>query len=219
MKALVILCGSGHRDGSEIHEAVFTLAALEECGAEMTIAAPNDLQSGTTNHCNGLAASGASRNMLEESARIARGQIVPLSEVAAESFDALFFPGGFGVARNLCNFAEAGEDMQVRQYISDLIRNFYRLGKPMGFICIAPVLAAKVLSEFSPVLTSGNSNDVAGVMERWGATHQICEKGGCLVDQKAKIVSTPAYMYGDSKMAEVSRGIEKLVEAVQRMIR
>lgn len=217
MRALVILCGSGHRDGSEIHEAVFTLTALEQAGASVQVAAPDGLQADTINHCNGQSERNSERNMLAESARIARGQITALSDVNPDQYDSLFFPGGFGVARNLCNFADAGENMQVRDDISDLIKSFYQLRRPMGFICIAPVLAAKVLSEYKPLLTAGSSGDVSKIMEQWGARHQECQKGECLVDEKSKIVSTPAYMYGDSSMAEVNEGIKRLVKSICQM--
>ena len=101
---LVILSGCGVYDGAEIHESVLTLLALARHGASVTIAAPNKDQMHVINHATGDVMS-ESRNVMVEAARIARGQITDLSEIQSGDYDAVFIPGGFGAAKNLCTFA------------------------------------------------------------------------------------------------------------------
>src|SRR3990172_1601591 len=141
----VILSGCGVYDGSEIHEAVITLLAIDRLGAEAVMCAPNVPQMHVVNHLSGEVEAGASRNVLVESARIARGKIRDLAEVRAEEFDAVMLPGGFGAAKNLCDFAVKGKDCEVRPEVARLIREVHAQGKPVAAVCIAPAVLAKVL--------------------------------------------------------------------------
>jgi enhancing lycopene biosynthesis protein 2 len=209
MRVAVLLNGSGHRDGSEIHEAVLSMLALEKHGADISCFALNEPQARVCDHVSGQVAN-ETRNMLTESARIARGKIKPLSEFVAKDFAALMIPGGTGVAFNLCDFATAGRDMQVHPMVADAIRSAFDHQLKIGAVCIAPVLLAKVLGEYHPQLTVGALGDVSQVLESWGAVMVDTSKGGAVIDTKHRLATTPAYMYDDSSMQAVWEGVEKV---------
>ena len=210
----VVLAGCGYLDGAEIHEATLTLLALDRLGAEVIVMAPNKEQAHVVDHQKSEPVEGASaRNVFDESARISRGNLHELSSVNADELDALILPGGFGAAKNLCDFAFKGADMTVDETLAALIQKVHGAGKPLGFICIAPAIAAKVLGESKPKLTIGNDPDTAAALNSFGAEHVDCPVDEIVVDERLKIVSTPAYMLGPS-IAPVAKGIDKLVDQV-----
>jgi enhancing lycopene biosynthesis protein 2 len=212
----VILSGSGYLDGSEIHEATLTLLFLDKRGAKVTAMAPDVRQMHVVDHLRGEAAGAESRNVLAEAARITRGAIVDVKSVKAEDLDALILPGGYGAAKNLCTFATEGVKLQVNPDVERLVRDVAAAGKPLGFICIAPVIAAKVLGAKKVKLTIGNDPATAAVVNALGATHVDTPVDQIVVDEKNKVVSTPAYMLGPT-IAPVAAGIERLVGAVLEM--
>ena len=212
----VILSGCGVYDGSEIHEAVITLLAIDRNGAEAVCMAPNIAQLHVVNHLTGEVATGESRNVLVEAARIARGKILPVSEVRAADLDAVMLPGGFGAAKNLSSFAVDGKGMKVIPQVEKLVKAVHAAGKPMGFICISPVIAAKVLGPEGVTVTIGNDKGTADAIASWGAKHVERPVDDIAIDKKLKVVSTPAYML-DSWTAGVYAGIDKLVAAVLEM--
>jgi enhancing lycopene biosynthesis protein 2 len=212
-KVGVVLSGCGVYDGAEIHESVITMMALDKRGAEMVICAPNVAQMHVVNHVTGEVEEGAERNVLVESARIARGSISDVTEVSADQLDALILPGGFGAAKNLCDFAVAGPDCTVNPDVAALVQEVHRQGKPVAAVCIAPALIAKVLGGEAPELTIGTDADTAGALESMGATHVACPVTEFVVDRDKKIVSSPAYMLGQS-ISEVAEGIDRTVEAM-----
>ncbi len=212
----VVLSGCGFLDGAEIHEATLTLLFLDRQGARVTAMAPNVDQMHVIDHLIGEPVPGERRGVLAESARLARGQIVDMAKVKARDLDALILPGGYGAAKNLCTFALDGSAMKVEREVARLVRDMAAAEKPMGFICIAPVIGAKVLGELAPRLTVGNDADTASAMNAFGAQHVECAVDQIVVDRKNRIVSTPAYMLGPS-IAPVAAGIEKLVAAVLEM--
>jgi enhancing lycopene biosynthesis protein 2 len=213
----IILCGCGFIDGAEIHEAVLTMLAVDRKGSEMIIAAPDIPQKHVVNHMTGKDAIGESRNVLTEAARIARGSIKPFKEMNAGMFDALLIPGGFGAAKNLCDFAYNGSKMTVLPDLDKLIKDTHKKGKPIGFMCIAPVIAAKVLGDGKIKLTIGNDPQTAKAINEMGGVHINCPVDDCIIDAEHRVVSTPAYMLGPN-IAKVGTGIEKLVNAVIEMI-
>jgi len=212
-KVGLVLAGCGYLDGAEIHEATLTLLALDRHGVEVIAMAPDKNQAHVISHQSSTEVEGAPRNVLQESARIARGNVQALGEVSADQLDALILPGGFGAAKNLCSFAFDGANMTVDENLSDLIGSMNALGKPLGFICIAPVIAAKVLAELNPTVTIGNDTDTAALISTLGGKHQDCPVDDIVVDENNKLVTTPAYMLGPS-IAPVSKGIDKLVDKV-----
>lgn len=210
-RVAVVLSGCGFLDGAEIHESVLTLLALDRAGTEVTCFAPDQAQAHVVNHFTGQPTT-ESRNVLTESARIARGKIQPLSQADAALFDALIVPGGFGAAKNLSNFAFEGVECKVNQDLTRLVQAMHKAGKPMGFICIAPALVPKMLDV--PVrLTIGNDIDTAEIIDAMGAEHVTCPVDDIVVDEEQKIVTTPAYMLAES-IGEAAQGIEKLVARV-----
>ena len=215
-KVGVVLAGCGYLDGSEIHEATLTLLALDQAGADIVIMAPDVSQMHVVDHKTSHPTESEKRKVLTESSRIARGEITKLDAVKAEELDALIIPGGFGAAKNLSNFAIDGPNMVVNTDLQDLIRNMQTANKPLGFICIAPTIGAKVLGELNPKLTIGNDPGTASALEKMGATHVDCEVDNIVIDENLKIVSTPAYMVGPS-IAPVARGITKLVKQIIEM--
>jgi enhancing lycopene biosynthesis protein 2 len=215
-KVGVILSGCGVYDGAEIHETVVTLLALDRHGAEAVICAPNVPQMHVVNHLTGEVAEGETRNVLVESARIARGAIRDVATVSADDLDALILPGGFGAAKNLCDFAVKGADCAVDPGVATLVRAVHAQGKPVAAVCIAPALIAKVLGDEGPALTIGSDADTAGALEAMGATHVTCPVEEFVVDRERKLVSSPAYMLAQS-ISEAAEGIEKTVATLLEM--
>ena len=212
----VVLAGSGVYDGSEIHEAVITLLTLDEAGAQIICMAPDMNQMHVIDHTNGEQEKGDSRNVLKESARIARGEITDIAEISANDLDALIFPGGYGAAKNLFTFATEGVNCSVNPEVERLVKEMYEAKKPLGFICIAPVLAAKILGEHNPKLTIGNDKGTAEAIEAMGGKHIERKVDEIAIDEENKIVTTPAYMLGPS-IAFVAKGIKKCVNKVLEM--
>lgn len=208
----VVLSGCGVRDGSEIHEAVCTLLAIDQAGAEAVCMAP-DIEFSEVNHCT-MEPTGATRKVLVEAARIARGNITDIAQVTAADIDALVFPGGFGAALNLCDFGQKGAGATVNPEVARLTREVNAAGKPIGAICIAPALIASILGkEAAPTLTIGTDAGTASEIEKTGAQHQDCPATGIVVDTKNKIVTTPAYMLA-GRISEVCEGISACVKKV-----
>jgi enhancing lycopene biosynthesis protein 2 len=218
-KVGVLLAGCGVFDGAEIHEAVVTLLALDRAGAEAVCIAPDKDQHHVVNHLLGQPSAGEpARNVLVESARIARGRIQSLGKVDAASLDALILPGGFGVAKNLCDFALVGGPCTVDPEVAALVRSVHQAGKPIGAMCIAPVVLASVLGNHRPRLTIGNDAGTASAIEAMGGQHVPCATSDVVVDTANGLVTTPAYMLA-SWIGEAATGIEKLVAEVLRMTR
>lgn len=209
----VVLSGCGVYDGSEIHEAVLTLLSLDRRGAEAVVCAPDAAQMHVVDHRSGEVEAGASRNVLAESARIARGRIRPLAEVAAKEVDGLVLPGGFGAAKNLSDFAVKGKGCAVRPDVARLVSEVHAQGKPVAALCIAPALLARVLGAEAPRLTIGNDRGTASALEAMGARHVDCAATEAVVDRERKLVTTPAYMLGES-ISEVAEGIDRAVAAL-----
>lgn len=208
-KIAVILSGCGVYDGAEIQESVITLLRLDQRGAQVQCFAPDIAQLHVINHLTGEAMP-ESRNVLVESARIARGDVKDIREANAEDFDALIVPGGFGAAKNLSNFAVEGAGCSVNPQVLELAEAFAEAGKPVGLICISPALAAKIYGP-GVTCTIGNCTDTAAALDKMGATHQECAVEDIVEDQARKLVSTPAYMLGKN-ISEVASGINKLVD-------
>ncbi|HEY3447746.1 MAG TPA: isoprenoid biosynthesis glyoxalase ElbB [Myxococcales bacterium] len=205
----VVLAGCGYLDGSEIHEATVTLLELDRLGATVRAAAPDVPQMHVVDHLAGKPTA-EKRGVLLEASRLVRGKIEPLSNLKASDLDAVVFPGGFGVAKNLCTFAVDGPKFKVEPQVERLVKEMHAAHKPMGFICIAPVIAAKVLGDQHPRLTIGDDRETAAVLEGLGAKHVVCKVDEIAVDERLKVVSTPAYMLGPT-IAPVAAGIAKLV--------
>lgn len=212
----VLLSGCGVQDGSEIHEAVLTLLALDEAGAEIVCMAPNKPQARVVDHRTNKEVR-ESRNCLVEAARIARGKIRDLADVRAEEIDAVILPGGFGAALNLCDFAVKGEKCAVDPQVRRLLSAMHAQSKPIGAICIAPAVLAAALGAESPKLTIGTDPGTAESLERMGASHVSCPVDQHVVDEANRVVTSPAYMLADS-IKELRLGITKVVEEVLRMV-
>ena len=231
----VVLAGCGRGDGSEIQEAVSVLLHLSRLHARVRCFAPDQAAVDVVDHATGKVEAGggagggvgSGRNLMVEAARISRGDIAPLAGLHAKDFDAVIFPGGFGVAKNLCTFAKDGAACSVHPQVERVIREFHGLGKPIGLVCIAPVLGARVLGKKAGgpgvEVTLGNvpaseAGSAASAIEAMGATHVCKHTTECHVDEARRVVSTPAYMH-DATPWEVYQGIGELVERVVAMAR
>lgn len=210
MKAAVVLAGCGVRDGAEIHEAVMTMYAIDKNGGTYRIFAPNVAQHHVMNHITGDEMK-ETRNVLTEAARIARGKISPLTDYRAEEFDALIFPGGFGVAKNLCTYAFDGPECSVDRVVEEAIRSTHRAGKPIGALCISPVLIARVLGNVT--VTIGNDKETVADIVRLGGKHEEKRHGEVSVDRKNLIVTAPCYML-DATVSEIARDAEAVVKTI-----
>lgn len=210
-KVAVLLAGSGHQDGSEIHETVFALAALSEKGVLWDAFSLNKKQTRVINHATSESCPSESRSMLSESARISRSRIFDLKNLAVQDYSALIIPGGFGVAFNLCSFAVEGQKMSVDPEVERVIRAFHETKKPIGAICIAPILLARVLGASSPKITLGAYSEASQAAEQLGARHEVCSQTDFVADRSLGLFTTPAYMYDNAKMCEVQTGIKAMV--------
>jgi enhancing lycopene biosynthesis protein 2 len=221
MKAGVVLSGCGVFDGSEVREAVLCLLALDMEGVAFQCVAPDRPQMHVIDHLAGQPAEGQERNVLVESARIARGDIKAAGDAKGSDFDLWVFPGGFGAAKNLCDFAFKGADCQIDPDVARLLREAREAGKPLCFCCIAPALAAKALQSegvSGAKLTVGLSSDgAAKAIEAMGQTHVEASARGFVADEANRIVSTPAYMHGDARLSEIFEGIRGAVKAAVAM--
>ena len=212
----VILSGCGIHDGSEIHETVLTLLRLDQRGIGYRCFAPDSDQRHVIDHLTGEEAEGETRNMLVESARLAGGAIDSLEALDPDAFDGVIVPGGFGITKNLSDFAVAGAEMTILPLLRDKLVPFHEAGKPIGLMCFAPVLVPRLLGGAIPV-TVGQNASVAGAISSMGGLHKSCAVDEVVVDREHRVVTTPAYMLGE-RISEVAQGIFKLVDKLDEMI-
>lgn len=213
-KIAVILCGSGYKDGSEIRESVAVLWALSQEGAEAHCFALDEPQADVVNCLTGQTAAGEKRNQLVEAARIARGQVQPLSKLRAAGFDGLAIPGGFGAAKNLCTFATQGSGGIVNPEVQRVLQEFHAAGKPIGAVCIAPALVALAFPKQGFELTLGAKGEASAELEKLGHRHVEKKPNEWHCDRKHRIVTTPAYMYDGAPLREIFAGVHGLVKEV-----
>ncbi|MDV7339767.1 isoprenoid biosynthesis glyoxalase ElbB [Terasakiella sp. A23] len=209
-KIAVVLSGCGVFDGAEIHESVLTLLAIQRAGASYQCFAPNIDQHHVINHMTGDEMD-ETRNVLVESSRIARGDIKALSDYNPADFDALMLPGGFGAAKNLSSFALDGPDCQVNADVADALKATRAASKPIGALCITPAVLAKVFGDVT--LTIGQDEGTASAIETLGCTHEATDHGEIIVDEAAKVVTSPCYML-DANIAQIADGAEACVNKV-----
>lgn len=217
-KILVVLAGCGAKDGAEIHESVLTLLAIDKAGATYQCAAPNKPQHHTLNFIDNSEMPEV-RNVLIESARISRGNILDLSKVSMKNYDAVIFPGGYGAAKNLCSFAFDGIKASIDPEVKRIINEAYEAHKPIGAICIAPVLVALALHDKNPgiLLTLGTDTETNHKLNQIGVQSKECLTTAFVRDDKNLIYSSPAYMHGHSRISELEQGITDCVNAVIEM--
>lgn len=208
----VILAGCGRFDGSEIQESVLTLLSIKQFGAHYQCFSLNENQDHVTNHLIEQTETNTIRNMLIESARIARGDVKDVAELNIDDFDALIIPGGNGTAYNLFNFATQGKKFTVKPIIKTICEHFTNNKKPVGYICISPVMIPKIY-KYPISMTIGNDKQIADFMEQLGAKHHSCSVNDICVDKEHKIVTTPAYMLAND-ILEAYTGINKLVAKI-----
>lgn len=213
-RVAVVLSGCGVYDGAEIYESVLTLLRLSERGAQVQCFAPDIPQMHVINHLTGDVMA-EQRNVLVEAARLVRGQIKPLTDARVEDFDALIVPGGFGAAKNLCDFALQGAGLTVQPDFLRFARAMHEAGKPIGLVCIAPVMSAAICGE-GVECTIGNDADTAAAIAATGGRHVACPVDSAIVDRQRKLVTTPAYMLAGN-IAEAAKGIGQLVDDVLAM--
>jgi enhancing lycopene biosynthesis protein 2 len=209
-KFAVIIAGCGVYDGAEIHEVTLTLLAIKKLEADYEIFAPDIPQHHVINHLSGEEMP-EKRNVLVESARIARGKIKALDQLDVNLFDAILFPGGFGVAKNLCDFAFKGSNCTLIPDIELLIKKMHELRKPIGALCISPVLIAKALGNIQ--LTIGQDEGTAEAVENLGAKHITTNHGDVVVDDQNKVFTTPCYML-DADILDIEAGTMNIVQAM-----
>ncbi len=212
-KFAVVLSGCGVYDGSEIHEATMTLYAIVKNGGTYEIFAPDIDQYHVINHYNGKEVQ-ETRNVLVESARIARGKIKDLATFNADEFDALIFPGGFGVAKNLSSYAINGAECTVDLTIEHAVLEMVKKGKPIGALCIAPAIMAKILK--GALVTIGHDKKTIADIEKMGSKHKTTTHTEVVIDEKFKLVTGPCYML-DANILQIAEGAEKVVKAIMNM--
>ena len=214
-KFAVILAGCGVFDGAEIHEATLTLLAIMQQGGTYQIFAPDINQHHVVNHLTGKEMP-EKRNVLVESARIARGKISPLKDFDAGEFDALIIPGGFGVAKNLCSFAFHGADCSVNSEVAGAIKDMHSKKKPIGALCISPVLLSKVLGDVE--LTIGSDLGTISGIEKMGSKHIKSTHGEVVYDKIHNIFTTPCYML-DANVLQIYDGVTNIVKAMNKSLK
>ena len=209
-KFAVVLSGCGVYDGAEIHEATMTMLAIMKAGAHYVLFAPDIPQHHVINHMTGEEMH-ESRSVLVESARIARGAIQNIREYKPDEFDALIFPGGFGAAKNLCDFAFKGSDCSVNEDVEYAIRQTHKAGLPIGALCISPVILAKILGHGE--MTIGQDAGTAEAIEKMGATHKNTGHGQVVIDSVNNVFTTPCYML-DATILDIEKGASNIVRAM-----
>ena len=214
-KVAVILSGCGFLDGAEITEAISTLVAIGQHGADYSCFAP-DKDAAETNHLT-QQATGQNRNVLQEAARIARGEIQPLEALKAQDFDALAFPGGYGAALHLCDFAQKGSGGQIDPQVLRIVKEFHEARKPIAAICIAPAIMALAFGEKGVNVTIGEDQGTASEVEKTGAKHTNCAVEKFVVDASNKVITTPAYMYGTAKPHQIFEGVSGAIAELMKM--
>ena len=215
-KVAVILSGCGRLDGAEISESILTLLAIDKHGAKYQCLAPNISQHHVINHLTQQEEPEQKRNVLEEAARIARGDVIDLAKANPQDYDALILPGGFGAAKNLREFAFKGPGGSVNDQVKRILEEMIDAGKVIGALCIAPATVGMALKDKAPKMTVGKEEGVIGALASIGVNHQLCGVDEIAVDEANKIVTTPAYMLGPG-IKDVAVGIEKLVTKVLSM--
>ena len=209
-KFAVILCGCGTLDGSEIHESVMTLLAIDRNDCEYSIFAPDADQYHVVNHVTGQVME-EKRNMMVEAARIARGDIRPIEECRVEDFDALVFPGGNGAAKNLFTYAFDGKNCTVREDVAQLIKAFHAQHKPIGALCIAPVMIAKVLGDVT--ITVGNDEGTIANVLSFGSKHINTQQTEVISDKQNMVFTTPCYML-PARISDIADCAQNLIDAI-----
>jgi enhancing lycopene biosynthesis protein 2 len=209
-KFAVVLAGCGVYDGAEIHEATLTMLAIMRQGAEYQCFAPDIKQHHVINHISGDEMN-ETRNVLIESARIARGDIKPLSEFDGNDFDALIFPGGFGAAKNLSTVAFKGPDAEINSDVEKAVMQMVDLKKPIGALCISPAFIAKILMDVN--VTIGNDKGTIEAIEAMGATHVETDHGDVVFDESKLVFTTPCYML-DATILDIDDGANNIVKAM-----
>ncbi len=207
-KFAVVLAGCGVFDGAEIHEATLTLLAIAKLGADYTIFAPDMDQHHVINHLTGEETR-EKRNVLVEAARIARGKILPLEKFRSADFDALIFPGGFGAAKNLSTFAFDGAQMEIHPEVEKAVRTMHAAGKPVGAMCISPVILAKLIP--GATVTVGDDPSASAAIEKMGAKHRTTTHGEVIIDRNNRLFTTPCYML-DAAITDIASGAENIVK-------
>ena len=215
----LILSGCGVFDGSEIHESVAAMLAICRAGAEYKCMAPDIQQMHVVNHFSGEASETEHRNVLIESSRIARGDIVDLRKVRIDEFDGFMFPGGFGAAKNLCDFAVAGSNCEVNPQVAEFIHKAREAGKPMAFVCISPVILARLFGGEGVKLTIGDDAEAGTAVTAMGAQHIACQVKELVIDEERRLITSPAYMKAENiadLFDDVTASVNALMELISR---
>ncbi len=213
-KIAVLLSGCGVYDGAEIHEATLSLLAIAQQGASYSIFAPNVDQHHVVNHMTGEEMP-ETRNVLTESARIARGNIADLKDYDPADFDALLLPGGFGAAKNLSSFAFEGPECTVNPDVEKAVAETVKTEKPLGALCIAPAVIVRILKDAE--VTIGQDSGTATAIEKMGGKHTNTTHGEIVIDEKYKLVTTPCYML-DANIEQIYAGANNVVAKLIEMI-
>jgi len=213
-KIAVVLSGCGVYDGSEIHEATLTLLAISKRGAAYQCFAPDMMQAHVVNHLTGEEMP-EQRNVLIESARIARGNVKPLSEYKANEYDAIVFPGGFGAAKNLSTYAFDGPDLTINHEVQKAIEETVEAGKPIGALCISPVIFAKIFDQVK--VTIGQDEETITAIQKMGGKHEATTHGEIVVDEQFKLVTSPCYML-DASIVQIAEEAENVIDRIIDLI-
>lgn len=216
-KVGLLLSGCGYLDGAEIRESVLSLLALDRLGIEVIMLSLNEVQHQTVSHLKSEE-EGSSRNIMTEAARIARGKIQEINTLNANDLDGLVIPGGYGVAKNFSDFAFKGANGKMHPEVQKLIIDINNQNKPIAAICISPAVICLALGQKHPELTIGNDPQTIEVITVLGGKHFTCKPTEVHVDEKLKIVSTPAYMYDDAPISEIAEGIDKCMEKFNQLL-
>lgn len=207
-KFAIVLSGSGVFDGAEIHESTLTMLSIAKAGGTYQCFAPDKEQAHVINHLTGEEMP-EKRNVLVEAARIARGNIKPLTEFSSDDFDMIVFPGGFGVAKNFCSFAFDGPDCDVDPEVEKVVKSAVENGLPIGALCVSPVLMARILPAVD--VTIGEDQETAEAISTMGGSHYITDHGEVIIDEKYKLVTTPCYML-DATIQQIAEGTDNIVK-------
>jgi enhancing lycopene biosynthesis protein 2 len=212
----VVLSGCGWGDGSDAAETMLAMLCAERAGAKIICAAPDREQRTVVDHLSGGIVPGVTRNARIEAARLSGGPVLPLAELRPEAIDGLLVPGGGGAGTTLSDYADKHELCTVDPELAKLLRALLPLHKPMGFIGLSALLAARVLGPVAGVrVTLGpKANALAKHAAVMGADVRPATVDDVISDDKARVHTTPGFLAEEPTLPAVAKAIDALVRAV-----
>jgi enhancing lycopene biosynthesis protein 2 len=213
----VILSGCGILDGSDVWEVVLLSHYLSIKGKSPVFYAPDEMQKEVVDHLTQVPTD-ERRNVLKESARMARGEIRELKSLSGKDIDGIILPGGYGTIRNLADYLGEPKNgyLKPSSDLQRIIREIFRRKKPIGACGLAGLLVASALRDIldTPLtLTIGKDPELIRQMEGMGALHVLSKGREVVMDSEHKLVTTPASLL-KLELNQMALSIENMINGI-----